>query len=368
MWDTYYNHWYGTTTQCRSDYTGGNGVGCRREAAYIGSCNTGAVSGNYCHMCYDWHCSGCKNHHYGGCETSCQKQASHNSGSGICTCDWSFEGIAYTREDTTSPCCARHCSHCTNEELSQYCLECCPGDTTGAAGNNGECIEVTRVQPGFTLAHNGFVVCSPTCPSGYYLSGNTCYHEWWFGSTMIVDWDMTWILRPIHNYAPNRANYWEPDNPPSSHYKFKNAQPYKLRGTWFGPHHLDSAAQETLVVNAMMFRHVFTFIWWSRLTDTSGTKVLFCKDKGDTELSWNNGAENVFEIQIVNRYLRFAIRNHYDTWHTATSSTPYINTNDWHFLATSIYYNGTNSTVKLYRDGHGAESVTYSSANCYVND
>ena len=134
----------------------------------------------------------------------------------------SFEGITYTREDSTSPCCARHCAHCTNEELGQYCLECCPGDTTGATANAGECIEVTRIQPGFTIAAHGFVVCSPTCPTGYYLSGNTCYQTAGVTS-LIIDWDMTWILRPVNNYAPNRESYHRPDNPPSGDTKFANA-------------------------------------------------------------------------------------------------------------------------------------------------
>ena len=168
MFDTFYNHWYNTPRQCHSSHAG---IGCRREAFYIGGCTTGATSANYCHMCYDFHCTGCTNHHYESCTTGCQGQATHIN-TQKCDCDANFEGIDYTREDTTSPCCARHCAHCTAEEIGANCLECCPGDTTGVSGNEGECIEVTRIQPGFTIASDGFVVCSPTCPAGYELSGN----------------------------------------------------------------------------------------------------------------------------------------------------------------------------------------------------
>ena len=186
---------------------------------------------------------------------------------------------------------------------------------------------------------------------------------------MIVDWDLTWIIRPIYNYATNRNGHYEPKNPPAGYTKFVPGIPYKLRGTWFGPDHLDSSKHSCLYVDdGMMFRHTFTIVWWTKLTNTTGTKVAFSKDKGDAELALNDGSENMFEVQVHNGKLRFVIRGPGTTWHTVTSSTAYVTTtNDWHFLATSIRYDGTTSTVKMYRDGNGAETIVYA-GNQYVND
>ena len=178
---------------------------------------------------------------------------------------------------------------------------------------------------------------------------------------MIVDWDLTWIVRPIYNYATNRNGYHEPKDPPVSHAKFAPGIPYKLRGTWFGPDHLDSSLQGSLYIDdGIMFRHTFTIAWWTKLTDTTGTKVAFSKDKGDAELALTDGSENVFELTVNDGKLAFNIRGPGAAWHTVESATAYVTqTVDWHFLAASIVYDGTTSHVRLYRDGNGGELITY---------
>ena len=170
-------------------------------------------------------------------------------------------GEKYTRQDRTQPCCARHCRRCSLEVEGIYCLECCAGDTTGS---DGECTEAAKAMPGHTIASNGFVICNLTCPSGFNNSVNPCSL---LHTTNIVDWDLTWIERPIYNYASNFSTTHTPDVPPGGWTQFGDALPYKLRGSWFG----SETTQRVLVVtDSFQFHHTFTMAFWLKMEATSG--------------------------------------------------------------------------------------------------
>ena len=87
-------------------------------------------------------------------------------------------------------------------------------------------------------------------------------------TTYIVDWDMTWITRPMYNYAPGMSTNWRLSDPPGSWNYYAPGLPYKLRGTWFG----DNAGAQTGVYAVDLHLHtVFSMVWWLKLESSSGT-------------------------------------------------------------------------------------------------
>ena len=263
MWQTYYNKWTDTLETCDASCTTtySPSTGCNREAHCIdpSTCEATAVSGTECHMCYDYHCTGCTDHHMGSCDTGCRGTSEHDTT--ICQCANNFEAVKYTRRDRTSPCCQRHCARCMLEVEGRYCIECCAGDTTGS---DGECVEVAKEMPGYRVGTDGFIICNVHCPSGFNNSVLPCTV---LHTTLIADWDLTWITRPMYNYATNYSTSFTPNTPPGGWTQFGDALPYKLRGSWFG----NETTQRALVVDdPLQFHHTFTMAFWVRMEATSG--------------------------------------------------------------------------------------------------
>ena len=84
---------------------------------------------------------------------------------------------------------------------------------------------------------------------------------------MIIDYDMTYIIRPITNHGSSGINQ---SGISGAVFTFTDALPYMLRGSYF-------EADKTIIINNLRLHHTFSIEIWAMWPDTNGTHTIFSK-------------------------------------------------------------------------------------------
>ena len=82
LWKIFYNHWYSAVRTCDASCTTTySDMGCDSEGLCLdpSGCDASANSNTNCHMCFDYHCTGCTGKHDAMCTTGCRGTATHST-------------------------------------------------------------------------------------------------------------------------------------------------------------------------------------------------------------------------------------------------------------------------------------------------